>query len=285
MSWRRKMSARAKIQSVISGIQIRSRKKRARSYADQVALSCRSASLRGDEPDPDEIGRVNPGVGEMEAAGAADAVAQRDRPAVLEQCDRGGGAVRDRVVDVPDVLVEHVIVLGRPPLRAAPSSPATPKPISAPTMAPNASASSGERSLGGSSPRCRCRLCGRRRGRSAARRRRRAGGRARRGSRSLNSPPSKPTTSSCTGPIAIPLSSLARKQVTLRRLELVLGQRLPQSFQLLDHARLRPRRGESAVGCTAFRGQRSADHPCSPNRSSLLDHHARVSSRCPSRCF
>ena len=41
----------------------------------------------------------------------ADAFAQRDRPAVLEQRHRGSGAVRDRVVDVPDLLVEDVTVL------------------------------------------------------------------------------------------------------------------------------------------------------------------------------
>ena len=56
---------------------------------------------------------MDPGVREVEAARVADALAQRDRPAVLEQRDSGSGSVRDRVVDVPDFLVEDVTVLER----------------------------------------------------------------------------------------------------------------------------------------------------------------------------
>src|SRR5262249_29455516 len=51
--------------------------------------------------DRDEIRRMDPGVGDVEPAGVADRVAQRDRPAVLEQRDGRGGSRRDHVVDVP----------------------------------------------------------------------------------------------------------------------------------------------------------------------------------------
>ena len=62
-----------------------------------------------DEADGDEVGRMHPRVGQMEAPGVADGVAQPRCPAVLDQRDRRGGVVGDRVVDVPEVgLAEDV---------------------------------------------------------------------------------------------------------------------------------------------------------------------------------
>ena len=48
-----------------------------------------------------------------DAARGADRVARGDRPAVLDERDRGGGVVRDRLVDRPELLVgREVAALG-----------------------------------------------------------------------------------------------------------------------------------------------------------------------------
>src|SRR6476646_1051189 len=59
----------------------------------------------GHHADGDEVGGVQPRVGERDAAGVADRIAQADRPAVLDQRDRGGRAGGDGVVDEPEVLL------------------------------------------------------------------------------------------------------------------------------------------------------------------------------------
>src|SRR5256885_7016761 len=54
---------------------------------------------------------MDPLVGEHDPVGSQDLVAERNRPAMLDQRDRGAGAVRDRVGEVPDVaLVDEVTV-------------------------------------------------------------------------------------------------------------------------------------------------------------------------------
>src|SRR3954468_23550504 len=75
------------------------------------AASC--SGLRGSERAArDEVGGVNPRVRKREPAGLGDLVAQRDRPAVLEQGDCSGRPVGDRIAEVPDrVVVEDVAVL------------------------------------------------------------------------------------------------------------------------------------------------------------------------------
>src|SRR4051812_27136926 len=55
---------------------------------------------------------MNPRVRKRESAGLGDLVAQRDCPAMLEQGDRGGRPVGNRIAEVPDrVVVEDVAVL------------------------------------------------------------------------------------------------------------------------------------------------------------------------------
>ena len=61
--------------------------------------------LGGDEPDLDEVERADEAVGDAEAAGAHDGVAQRHRPVVLDQDERRGRVVRDLLEHVPGVLV------------------------------------------------------------------------------------------------------------------------------------------------------------------------------------
>ncbi len=56
---------------------------------------------------------MHPGVGQQRAAGALDGGAQRDGPAVLEQHHGRGAPRRDRLLDVPEVvLVEDLVALG-----------------------------------------------------------------------------------------------------------------------------------------------------------------------------
>src|SRR3954468_20229899 len=111
---------------------------------------------------------------------------------------------------------------------SAPSSPAAPKPISAPTTAPNSAASSSLRSLRSIITRSPCSSL-----RTKAMSTSRITSRSRRSSSTamispLNSPPAKPTTSSCTGPIVIDVSSSslrsAGQQLLLGLVELVLGE-------------------------------------------------------------
>jgi hypothetical protein len=48
---------------------------------------------------------MDPHVGDRNAARGADRVAQADRPAVLDERDRGGGVVRDGLVEAPELLL------------------------------------------------------------------------------------------------------------------------------------------------------------------------------------
>ena len=75
--------------------------------ADSAATPRRATKpIRGrGDTDRDQVLRVDPLVGERDAAGVDDRIAERDRPHVLEQDDRRGGSVRDRVRDVPGLLV------------------------------------------------------------------------------------------------------------------------------------------------------------------------------------
>ncbi len=52
---------------------------------------------------------MDPLVGEGDAAGIDDRIAERDRPEMLEQDDRRGGSVRNRVRDVPGVLLGNQV--------------------------------------------------------------------------------------------------------------------------------------------------------------------------------
>ena len=74
------------------------------------------------------------GVGDRDAARGADRVARADRPAVLDERDRGGGVVRDGLVEGPELLLGRCVAAS-----AAPG--VAPRPISAPTTAPAPSAS------------------------------------------------------------------------------------------------------------------------------------------------
>jgi hypothetical protein len=65
--------------------------------------------LRGDQPDLHQVKRADEAVAEAEAPGAGDRVPQRHRPVMLQQEERGRGAVRDVLEDVPAFLLgEHV---------------------------------------------------------------------------------------------------------------------------------------------------------------------------------
>jgi hypothetical protein len=75
---------------------------------------------------------MDPRVGDRNAARCADRVARADRPAVLDERDRGGGVVRDRLVERPELL------LGRE-LAPSAATRVAPRPISAPTTAPTPS--------------------------------------------------------------------------------------------------------------------------------------------------
>src|SRR3954463_6512789 len=68
-----------------------------------------------DEADLDEVERAHEAVADPEPARAAYRVAQRNRPAVLEQQDRGGGVVRDLAEHVPLAAVSEDLhtALGR----------------------------------------------------------------------------------------------------------------------------------------------------------------------------
>src|SRR3954447_12867202 len=62
--------------------------------------------------DRDEVGRVNPLVGDGDASGVLDHVSEVDRPHVLDQGHRRALPLRDRVAEVPDLAVaEEVAVL------------------------------------------------------------------------------------------------------------------------------------------------------------------------------
>ena len=82
-----------------------------------------------------------------------DGVPQRDRPPMLEQDDCRRGVVRDLLDHVrarpPREEVDAFLGAFRAELGSGlrPSSPATPRPISAPTVAPNSAASSSLRSV------------------------------------------------------------------------------------------------------------------------------------------
>src|ERR671936_377314 len=54
---------------------------------------------------------MDPAVGQRHATGALDRVAQRNRPAVLEQRDRRRGSLRDVLGEVPDLVLEERAVL------------------------------------------------------------------------------------------------------------------------------------------------------------------------------
>src|SRR5512132_1629380 len=63
----------------------------------------------GNQSDLDEIERADEVSGDGETACADDGVTEPDRPAVLEQDERGGGVVRELLEDVPGLfLVDHV---------------------------------------------------------------------------------------------------------------------------------------------------------------------------------
>src|SRR6478735_3918219 len=53
----------------------------------------------GQQTDLDEVERADEAVTDAEPAGARDRVAQRDRPLMLEQDERGGGVVGDLLED------------------------------------------------------------------------------------------------------------------------------------------------------------------------------------------
>src|SRR4051794_15227119 len=78
----------------------------AASYA-AAAVPAETAGL-GAAPPGDRVDGVDPPAGQRDPAGPADGVAQRDRPAVLDQRDRRGRSGRNRVGDEPDVLVDPV---------------------------------------------------------------------------------------------------------------------------------------------------------------------------------
>ena len=85
---------------------------RARRRACRLGVeSCGVLCGRAHEADRDEIGGMDPRVGESDSSGPRDLVAQGNRPSVLEQSNCGSGAVGNGVGQVPDrVVIEHVSV-------------------------------------------------------------------------------------------------------------------------------------------------------------------------------
>src|SRR5512132_1838460 len=69
--------------------------------------------LGSDESDLDEVQRADEALGDAEATRAHDGVAEPDRPAMLEQDERGGGIVRNLRQDVPRFFLrEDVDAIG-----------------------------------------------------------------------------------------------------------------------------------------------------------------------------
>jgi hypothetical protein len=67
----------------------------------------------GDQADLDEVEGADEAVGDAEATGADDGVAQRHSPLVLDQDERRRRVVRDLLEHVPGVLVgEHLDAIG-----------------------------------------------------------------------------------------------------------------------------------------------------------------------------
>ena len=60
-----------------------------------------------DEAGVDEVGRMDPCVGDRNAARGAYCVARANCPAVLNERDRGGGVARDGLINEP------ILILGR----------------------------------------------------------------------------------------------------------------------------------------------------------------------------
>src|SRR5688572_14146414 len=58
-----------------------------------------------DEAGDDEIGRMDPRVGDRNAARGVYRVARADRPPMLDERDRGGGVVRYDLVERPELLL------------------------------------------------------------------------------------------------------------------------------------------------------------------------------------
>src|SRR3954469_672435 len=65
--------------------------------------------LGRDQADLDQVQRADEAVADAEAAGARDGVAQRDRPAVLEQDERGDRVVGDLLEHVPTLAVAEYL--------------------------------------------------------------------------------------------------------------------------------------------------------------------------------
>src|SRR4051794_29582464 len=58
-----------------------------------------------DEAGGDEVGRMDPRVGDRNAASGADRILGANRPAMLDKRDRGGEVIRDGLVERPRLLL------------------------------------------------------------------------------------------------------------------------------------------------------------------------------------
>src|SRR6478735_2410572 len=78
----------------------------------QIRSGHGSSAQRRDGSDGHEVAGVDPLVGESDAAGSGDGVAQRDGPKVLDEQDRGRRPVGDGVGYVPDLVVGDEVTIG-----------------------------------------------------------------------------------------------------------------------------------------------------------------------------
>src|ERR1700727_2526780 len=73
----------------------------------------RGGFLRRDKPDLDQVKRADEAVTDPEAADACNRVAQRDRPAMLEQNDRRSRVIGNVLQDIPRLVIgEDVHTVG-----------------------------------------------------------------------------------------------------------------------------------------------------------------------------
>jgi hypothetical protein len=103
--------------------------------------------LGGVQAGLDQVQRADEPITDAVPTGPDDGVAQRNRPLVFQQDERGRGAIGDVLQDVPVLGIAERVEALRGLLTAldragsAPSSPSSPSPMSAPMTEPSSTAS------------------------------------------------------------------------------------------------------------------------------------------------